>query len=193
MLKRIFIILISLIFTTACEKGNNTKTEEMTILSYKTPCSGLRQRLCYLVKSNNADETTLFYNSIENFEFSWGHTYQISVLVTEIKNPPADASSVKYQLKQLVSDVEDDIGQTYKYELVELLDQTLTQDLDNQHLDNQNLNNQDSKIYYFLFQPFECSAEIDCDGLVNMNNTGGLVNVTFEYLGEGKVILTDWN
>ena len=99
--------------------------------------------------------------------------------ITELSNPPADGSSLKYELQQIVSDDEDTIGTNYEYELVELLDSTFTKDLDGK--------------YYFLEQPFTCSTTVDCDTLVNLNNSGGLVNVTFEYSGNGKIVLTQWN
>jgi hypothetical protein len=77
-----------------------------------------------------------------------------------------------------VSDSEDSLGTSYEYELVELLDNTFTKELD---------------IYYFLGQSFECDINVDCDGLVNLNNNGGLVNVLFQYIGDGAIVLVQWN
>lgn len=44
------------------------------------------------------EEFTYFYDTIEGFDFQEGNKYEIEVEVTEVKNPPADASMYKYTL-----------------------------------------------------------------------------------------------
>jgi hypothetical protein len=175
---RIVILLISCLFIISCDDSETINTESMDLLSYKTPCQGITQLLCLVTHDSDNDVNSFFYDSIEEFNFVWGHTYQLSVKITEISNPPADGSSLKYELKEIISDIEDNIETSYNYELVELLDFTLTME---------------SNVYYFLGQPFECKVDVDCDSLVNLNNSGGLINVYFEYIGEGKIMLVEWN
>lgn len=171
-------MLISCTFLTSCDDSTESKTEELEVLSYRTPCFRMFQTLCFVTKNSDKGVEESFSNTIEGFNFIWGHTYQLSLKVSDIKNPPADGSSVKYELKAIISDTEDSIGTNYEYKLVELLDRTFTKESDT---------------YYFLGQSFECQVGVDCDGLVNLNNSGGLVNLVFEYIGNGKISLVQWN
>ena len=60
----------------------------------------------YQVKENTEDEWQLFYDQIEGFEWEPGYTYELIVAVDEIENPPADASSLRYVLIEVVNKVE---------------------------------------------------------------------------------------
>jgi len=149
------------------------KTNLLLYLSFKAPCFSLFQQLC-LQQGGNLN----FFDPIEGFDFVWGHAYELSVKVSTIDNPLADGSSFKYELAETISDSEDSVGSRYEYERVELLDFTFTNE---------------SGVYYFLGQPFICDASVDCDGLISINNSGGLVNVVFEYIGDGEIQLVQWN
>ncbi len=177
MYTRIALLLITCFSIISCGVDNDTTSlETKTFASYKTPCVGVSQQLCFITQDGDVDG--YFYDSIEGFDFVWGHTYQLSLKVTDVTDPPADASSLKYSIENVISDIEDTLGTSYEYNLVELLDRTFTKE---------------SGVYYFLGQSFECQTDVDCDGLVNLNNSGGLVNVTFEYIGDGQIILVQWN
>jgi hypothetical protein len=174
-------LLLICILIVSC--GGNSPSEieeieEIEFMSHKYPCFGMFQRLCLITINADADADGNFYNSIEGFNFVWGHSYNLSAIATEIKNPPADGSSIEYVLKEITSDIEDDIGTTYEYRLIELLDNTFTKE---------------ANVYYFLGQPFECLPDAKCDTLIGLNNSGGLVNVDFEYRGNGAIMLTQWN
>lgn len=153
--------------------GTDSDFESIEILSFKLPCFGVSQRLCLQTGDNG-----FFYDSIEGFDFVWGHTYELSVEVSEVEEVEEDASSLRYELSEVVSDAEDSIGTTYDYERVSMLESTFTREAD---------------VYQFLAQPFTCAVDVDCDGLVNLNNSGGMVNVTFEYIGNGEISLVQWN
>ncbi|TCI04713.1 DUF4377 domain-containing protein [Corallincola luteus] len=177
-IRMLFIVFLSFLVVACGGSGSSLDStrEEITIASYQSPCYGESQRLC-LVRLEFGDEE-LFYEEIEDFNHVWGHTYELSVLVTKLDEPAEDGSDVSYSLDEVLSRVEDEIATEYAYEEVELLESTFTVDND---------------IYYFLGQPFECATDVDCDGLVDMNNSGGLVNVTFEYLGAGEIALIAWD
>lgn len=191
---QIFPILLICFLAVSCIDNETTETERMkpepsggsavadgeylNVVSYKAPCQGVAQQLCILTYDTDADVKGNFYNSIDGFDYVWGHAYQLTMTVTEISNPPADGSSLNYRLDEIVSDIEDSIGTRYSYERVELLNHTFTKAPDN---------------YNFLGQPFMCKTGVDCDGLVNLNNSGGSVNVAFEYLGNGEIQLVQWN
>ena len=74
--------------------------EEMTM--YVGPelvdCEGAGPQSCMLVKMNPEDDYMFFYDQIEGFTFEPGFEYELLVLVEQVENPPADASSLKYTL-----------------------------------------------------------------------------------------------
>ncbi|WP_157960439.1 hypothetical protein [Marinimicrobium alkaliphilum] len=43
-----------------------------------------------------------------------------------------------------------------------------------------------------LGQPFGCADTARCDELVAISDSGGMVNVTFEYQGNGEIALAAW-
>lgn len=66
-------------------------------------CVGVGPQTCMQVKENPADAYTLFYQQIEGFTFEPGYEYELLVSVETIENPPADGSSLKYTLVNIVS------------------------------------------------------------------------------------------
>lgn len=159
----------------SCGSSDVSSTEELSLLSYKQPCFGVGQGLCNIETS--VEGQSLFYNQIEGFSYSWGHQYDLKVRISVNSNVMADGSSHKYELVQVLSDTEDTVGTKYKYDLVEFMDNTFVK--------------RDGD-YYFLEQPFACAAAVNCDALVDLNNSGGLVNLEFEYIGQGKISLKSW-
>ncbi len=65
-------------------------------------CVGVAKQQCMLVKENLDDDWEFFYDAIEGFEFEQGFVYNLKIKVTEIENPPADASSLKYSLVEIL-------------------------------------------------------------------------------------------
>lgn len=175
MFRRVVFLVISCCCLISCNGSStdrsDSEAERIQLQSSMAVCRTLFQRLCLQTADNE-----LFSVPIEGFNFVWGHTYELSLDVTEIEDPPADGSSIKYELVEIISDIEDNLGSTYVYDSVVLLDNTFTKESD---------------VYFFLGQTFTC--HVDCDSLVNMNNSGGLVNVTFEYIGNGEMLLVQWN
>ena len=176
-------MLFSTVVLAACGGGssdnkNEIDTQEtLNVLSHMSPCVGVSQKLCLTTKSGN-DTVNIFHSDIEGFDFTWGNQYELIINSSTIANPTSDGSSKQHKLKSITSQIEDAVGTQYEYKLVEMLESTFTKDADN---------------YYFLGTPFVCGDGVDCESLVNLTNSGGLVNATFEYLGEGNIQLTNWN
>ena len=66
-------------------------------------CVGVGPMKCMLVKENPEDEYQFFYSQIEGFTFEPGYTYELRVRIEPVANAPADASSLKYTLIEMVS------------------------------------------------------------------------------------------
>lgn len=66
-------------------------------------CEGVAPMECMQVAYSEDGETQFFYDSIDGFDYQEGTSYVIDVEVTEVENPPADASSLSYTLVEVVS------------------------------------------------------------------------------------------
>ncbi|MEK6917488.1 MAG: DUF4377 domain-containing protein [Nanoarchaeota archaeon] len=87
----IIIFIIILLFTTF------PSTETITIGPNKVDCVGGVPMKCLIVNGER------FYNSIDGFDYEEGYSYVLEVKITKIKNPPADASSSRYDLVKVIS------------------------------------------------------------------------------------------
>ena len=66
-------------------------------------CVGVAPMKCLLVRENADGEYTYFYDAIEGFQWEAGFEYELLVAVSEVENPPADGSSLRYELIELVA------------------------------------------------------------------------------------------
>lgn len=101
---------VTLLFAlAACQPVRDTRTSsepvEKTLYvgAELVDCVGVGPMQCMLVKENPDDEYQFFYSEIEGFTFEPGYTYELRVLVEPVANAPADASSLKYTLIEVVS------------------------------------------------------------------------------------------
>ena len=67
-------------------------------------CVGVGPQKCMLVRENQNSNWMNFYDSINGFEFIEGNSYKISVKVTDVESPPADASNKKYELLEILEE-----------------------------------------------------------------------------------------
>jgi heat shock protein HslJ len=66
-------------------------------------CTGVAPQTCMQVKYSPEEAYQLFYNQIEGFTYEPGYNYELKVMVTDVENPPADGSALKYSLIEEVS------------------------------------------------------------------------------------------
>lgn len=94
------------------ETTNPTETPEtqktanivtMFIGPKKVDCVGVGPQKCLQVKEAEDAEWTLFYSSIQGFEYEEGYTYKLEVRKEDVPNPPADAPSIRYILVKEIS------------------------------------------------------------------------------------------
>lgn len=103
------LILITLASTlAACGTDGDTEpgtgpedTARLEIAHYLVPCVGVDRQLCML--STDADGAqSLMYEGVEGFDFEWGQRTTIDVRIEQIANPPADGSSRRLILEDIV-------------------------------------------------------------------------------------------
>lgn len=66
-------------------------------------CTGVGPQKCMLIRDSHESDWEYFYDNIHGFVHAAGHDYHIEVLITDVENPPADASSKKYELIKIIS------------------------------------------------------------------------------------------
>lgn len=78
----------------------------MHVNHYKQTAFGEGPVLVMLVQEGDAigtDKWNYFYDEIEGFDYHPGFVYDIQVRKKKVKNPPQDASSIKYTLVKVIS------------------------------------------------------------------------------------------
>ncbi|WP_218310715.1 DUF4377 domain-containing protein [Alteromonas antoniana] len=173
-------LLLAAMLLNACSSDDeSSEVRQLSIQSHKVVCEAVSQQLCLSASGQN-DLTAFFpfYEDIRDFQFQWGHQYSLTVEVSRVENPPADGSDREYTLLSVDSESVDTAGTLYFYSDVELLQNTFTKD---------------GTDYTFLGQPFSCLQAVECDSLVSMSGSGGILDeLVFRYLGEGKIQLERW-
>lgn len=94
------IVLSIAIFTILFSHAEDTTT--FFIHPHLVDCVGVGPQKCMQIQENQHSEWLNFYDHIEGFSFSQGNSYQISVKITDVENPPADVSSKKYELIEII-------------------------------------------------------------------------------------------
>lgn len=111
MIKRSLLLSLLFIFFNCNPSGFNEGEEYITeeilirVNSYTETCQGLAEMQCLLIQKGEqigTEEWEYFYDSIKGFEYEEGYRYDLDVKITQVVNPPADASSLRYELIRLI-------------------------------------------------------------------------------------------
>ncbi|NJX14640.1 DUF4377 domain-containing protein [Tamlana crocina] len=106
-------LLFMAILSVSCNSEDDTKTTTYWVNSLKTECDAGAGKAQCLQVYNGDDVTnatwTLFYAPIEGFSFETGYLQKIKVKETQrdAANVPADASSIKYELVEVIEKKQD--------------------------------------------------------------------------------------
>ncbi len=82
--------------------SDSTDTTRLWIGPERVECEGVAPMMCLQVAESEDGDYQLFYDTIEAFDYQEGTSYVIDVSITEVENPPADASSLQYTLVEIV-------------------------------------------------------------------------------------------
>lgn len=69
----------------------------------KVECVGVAPQECLQIKFDADEAWQLLYQDIEGFTFEPGSEYELIVNRINVENPPADASSIRYELVEIVN------------------------------------------------------------------------------------------
>lgn len=102
---------ISVFVLTCKQKTSNHNEHTYWVNSNKKKCVGVGEMSCLQIqKSDTLDfskKWELFYDQIEGFTYEPGYLYKIKVRTDTIENPPADASSIRYTLVEVLEKKQD--------------------------------------------------------------------------------------
>lgn len=96
------ITLAAALLVTGCSAGEDTT--RLWIGPELVECEGVAPMMCLQVAYAEDAEYELFYDQIAGFEPVEGTSYVIDVNITEVEDPPADASSLEYTLVEIVEE-----------------------------------------------------------------------------------------
>ncbi|HWV69340.1 META domain-containing protein, partial [Chitinophaga sp.] len=83
-------------------KQQPAKTQVIYVKESKEPCTGVAPMECLQIKGVNDTDWSNLYTNINGFKYTPGYRYKLRVRITQIKNPPADGSSLKYTLSKVL-------------------------------------------------------------------------------------------
>ena len=79
-----------------------SETKILYIDSKLVDCIGVGPQKCMNVREDPNSSWQNFYDQIKGFDYTEGKSYKLSVKITNVENPPADASSKKYELIEIL-------------------------------------------------------------------------------------------
>lgn len=85
-----------------CSGG--TDTTRLWIGPERVECEGVAPMMCLQVAESADGEYEFFYDEIAGFDYQEGTSYVIDVEITEVEDPPADASSLQYTLVEIIEE-----------------------------------------------------------------------------------------
>jgi hypothetical protein len=87
----------------AADAGPSALVKKVLVSEKRADCVGESARKCMQVRESESDPWTLFYDRIEGFTYEEGHRYELRVALESNPNPPADGSSLRYRLVEVIS------------------------------------------------------------------------------------------
>lgn len=107
-MKKLFSLSLLILFASCGPRTSEPSRVNMMVNSYTVDCIGEVEGTCLLVQEGNmigTENWEYFYyvDGIEGFTYEPGFVYALEVKKTEIKNPPADGSSIRYELVRIIS------------------------------------------------------------------------------------------
>lgn len=103
MIYRVVLILGLLLMGSLSAGAQDAETRTVFVGPTLVDCTGVAPQMCMRVKDSPEGEYELFYSTIEGFEFQPGYEYELTVEVTPVENPPADAPDETWTLVDVVN------------------------------------------------------------------------------------------
>jgi len=109
MKKRTSVVLggaVIVLAAAACSDGTGgpeaAVEKEVLVAHFVSDCVGVGPQQCLSVRESTDDDWTLWYDPIDGFEHETGYDYRLMIRETTISDPPADASSIRWTLIEVL-------------------------------------------------------------------------------------------
>ncbi|WP_420597034.1 DUF4377 domain-containing protein [Deinococcus sp.] len=99
--------LVAALALSGCSTTTPKDVRVLYVAPNTAPCTGNGPRTCFLTKENEMGKWQFFYDGIVGFSYEPGYRYKLSVEVTPVANPPADAPNANYTLLNILEKAED--------------------------------------------------------------------------------------
>lgn len=115
----VLVLMVGIFFSCASSKETSTEKKDNVFIywvaSSKKPCQGVTPMQCMLVKKGENLEWSYFYDVINGFNYEPGFLYKLKVKEEQIPldQVPADASSIRYTLLEIVEKTADTTSKSY--------------------------------------------------------------------------------
>ncbi|CAM3718637.1 hypothetical protein [Rheinheimera salexigens] len=113
-------------------------------------------------------------NLITGFSHSFGTKYNLDI--RRYPTTEGGQSGYIYELVKIISSNQDEIGTVYQYPQVELSGGPIGKD-------------ESGKFYFYPYE-FKCAENVDCETLVNIADSGGVVSLELTLTGDETVPVT---
>jgi hypothetical protein len=111
-------LFVALATMTACmppesnesiESSEQTESQNQIVTLYVGPeqvdCVGVAPQQCLLVRESLEEDYSYFYSTIDGFNYEPGYAYELLVEKAPVEDPPADGSSIRWTLVEVVAKV----------------------------------------------------------------------------------------
>ena len=85
------------------KEGAAPAVQTLFVREQLADCQGEAPRKCLQVRAAPTEDWRNLYAPIEGFDYEPAHAYELRVEVSQVAKPPADASSLRYRLLEVVS------------------------------------------------------------------------------------------
>lgn len=93
---------VTLTYQAAHKPAANAPRKFIYVSAETKPCTGVAPMTCLQVRDKESDPWTLHYSGIEGFTPEPGIEYRLRIIEEKVDNPPADASSIRWTLDQVI-------------------------------------------------------------------------------------------
>jgi len=98
-----FLTLAAVVLAACGPFSFGTGEKTVYVGPYQVDCVGVAPQKCLLAKEDPDADWSMYYDQIQGFDFEPGFEYELRIVEEKVENPPADASSIRWVVQEVVS------------------------------------------------------------------------------------------
>jgi Domain of unknown function (DUF4377) len=84
--------------------GDDEEVLTYEVAAYRSPCVTMVPHMCLNARQPGAVSYGPLGDGVEGFVAQWGRSYVIEVGKSNVSNPPADGSTIRYRLRRVITE-----------------------------------------------------------------------------------------